>query len=193
MAAFIPNRKDAAVTETALAKVREDKERECGDGFDGTWVAHPDLVSIAREPFDQMLGDKPHQKERLREDVDVTTEQLLDFHVPGGCITEVGLRNNIGVGVQYLDAWLRGSGAVAIHNLMEDAATAEISRSQLWQWVHHPKAILDDGRRITVELYLSILAQDQKANSLAAQILDRLIMDPDFADFLTLPAYEHLD
>jgi malate synthase len=193
MAAFIPNRKDAAVTEMALAKVREDKERECADGFDGTWVAHPDLVSIAREPFDRMLGDQPHQKDRLREDVVVTSDQLLDFHVPGGCITESGLRNNISVAVQYLDAWLKGIGAVAIYNLMEDAATAEISRSQLWQWIHHPLAILDDGRKITAELYRSILAEEFQQRSLAVEILDQLVTDPQFANFLTLPAYEYLD
>jgi malate synthase len=153
MAAFIPSRKDPRVNENALAKVREDKERECSDGFDGTWVAHPDLVNIAREPFDRTLGEHPHQKDRLREEVAVTPTQLLDFRVPEGRITEFGLRNNISVAVQYLDAWLKGSGAVAIFNLMEDAATAEISRSQLWQWLHHPNAMLDDGRKINAAFY----------------------------------------
>ena len=134
MAAFIPNRRDPAVTEVALARVREDKERGVGDGFDGTWVAHPDLVPVAAEVFDRVLGDRPNQKERLREEVSVTAAQLLDLRVPGGAVTEAGVRANVRVALAYLDAWLRGDGAAAIDNLMEDAATAEISRSQLWQW-----------------------------------------------------------
>lgn len=193
MAAFIPSRKDAAINEIALAKVREDKERECSDGYDGTWVAHPDLVPIAREPFDRLLAERPHQKERLREDVAVSARQLLDFHIPGGYITESGLRNNISVALQYMDSWLQGTGAVAIFNLMEDAATAEISRSQLWQWLHHPHAVLEDGRKITAELYRTIFGQEAQQNSLAAQIVDRLVMNPEYTDFLTLPAYEYLD
>ncbi len=134
MAAFIPNRRDPAVTEIALAKVRDDKERESRDGFDGTWVAHPDLVPVAMEVFDAVLGDRPNQKDRLREDVVVSAAQLLDLGVPGGAVTEAGVRANVRVALAYLDSWLRGIGAAAIDNLMEDAATAEISRSQLWHW-----------------------------------------------------------
>ena len=135
MAAFIPSRSDPEVNEVALAKVREDKERESGDGFDGTWVAHPDLVPVATEIFDGVLGERPNQLDRLREDVHVTAEQLLDFTVPGGEITDAGLHANVSVGTRYLDSWLHGVGAAAIDNLMEDAATAEISRAQVWSWV----------------------------------------------------------
>ncbi|HEY7030526.1 MAG TPA: malate synthase A, partial [Thermomicrobiales bacterium] len=135
MAAFIPSRRDAEVNEAALAKVRDDKERESGDGFDGTWVAHPDLVPVATEVFDGVLGDRPNQVERQRDDVSVTAEQLTDFEIPGAEITDDGLRANVSVGVRYLDAWLNGVGAAAIDNLMEDVATAEISRSQVWSWV----------------------------------------------------------
>ncbi|MGE5072886.1 MAG: malate synthase A, partial [Anaerolineae bacterium] len=148
MAAYIPSRKDAQVNEVAMAKVREDKVRESRDGFDGTWVAHPDLVAIAREAFDEILQDQPHQKGRLRPDVSVDAAELLDFTIAGGEITEAGLRQNVNVGLQYLDAWLRGSGAVAIYNLMEDTATAEISRAQVWNWVHQPAARLSDGRPV---------------------------------------------
>ena len=152
MAAFIPNRRDPVVTENALAKVREDKERESRDGCDGTWVAHPDLVPLVTEVFDSVLGDRPNQKDKLREDVQVTAEQILDVGVPGGTITEEGARLNISVALQYINAWLNGNGAAAINNLMEDAATAEISRSQLWQWRQHG-AKLSDGRPFTAELY----------------------------------------
>ena len=148
MAAFIPSRRDPEVNESRCARVREDKEREAGDGFDGTWVAHPDLVPVATEIFDRVLGERPNQKERLRDDVQVDAAELLDLRVPGGAITEAGVRNNVSVGLQYLDSWLRGNGAAAINNLMEDAATAEISRAQLWQWIHHG-APLDDGRAVT--------------------------------------------
>jgi malate synthase len=206
MAAFIPNRKDAAVTETALTRVRADKEREANDGFDGSWVAHPDLVQIAKEPFTAKLGDKPHQKDRLREEVSVKAADLLAFVVPDGKITEAGLRNNINVGLQYVEAWLRGNGAVAIHNLMEDAATAEISRTQVWQWIHHAKGVLDDGRKVTVELVRHIIAEEmetikkafgdalfeQGRFSEAREIFDRLATSPDYVDFLTLPAYDRL-
>lgn len=136
MAAFIPSRKDPQVNERAFQQVRADKEREASQGFDGTWVAHPDLVPVAMEVFDRYLGDKPHQKHVKREDVHVTAADLLNFHVPEGRVTEAGLRNNISVALQYLNQWLLGNGAAAIFNLMEDAATAEISRAQLWQWVH---------------------------------------------------------
>jgi malate synthase len=201
MAAFIPNRKDPQVTELALAKVREDKTRESNDGFDGTWVAHPDLVPIAQEAFDRILGEKPHQKDRLREDVNITAHDLGSVFVPGGKITENGVRNNISVAIQYIAAWLQGNGAVAINNLMEDTATAEISRAQLWQWIHH-RATLDDGRPVTATLYQQIRAEE--LNKLggyqsgpiwqAAQILDRLVITDTFCDFLTQLAYhEYLD
>lgn len=199
MAAFIPSRRDPQVNEIAIAKVREDKEREAGDGFDGTWVAHPDLVPIAMEVFDRVLGDRPHQKDRLREDVRVTAGDLIDVRVPDGKITESGFRLNVSVAIQYIDSWLRGNGAAAINNLMEDAATAEISRAQLWQWIHHG-AILDDGRPAHEELYKC--TRDQELASLesegknryadAAQILDNIVLNRNFTEFLTLPAYEYL-
>jgi malate synthase len=200
MAAFIPNRRDAAVTEVALAKVRDDKERESSDGFDGTWVAHPDLVPIATEIFDRVLGDRPHQKDRLREEVVVHGAQLLDVRVPDGVVTEAGLRANVRVALAYLDNWLRGNGAAAIDNLMEDAATAEIARSQLWFWrtrgVH-----LTDGRPVDATLYARIRADElaklggEGSGRLAdaAGLLDRLVLDAEFAEFLTLRAYGLLD
>lgn len=206
MAAFIPSRKDAQVNEIALTRVREDKLRESKDGFDGTWIAHPDLVPPVRRVFDDALGDKPHQKERMRDDVKVAASQLIDFKIPNGSITEAGLRNNISVGIQYTEAWLRGNGAVAINNLMEDAATAEISRSQVWQWLHHG-GVLDDGRAITQDLYRTIFDQEiQKieqqwgasnvAKSRLAEaslLFDRLVTADQLSDFLTLPAYGYLD
>ncbi len=201
MAAFIPSRKDPRINETAFAKVREDKEREAGQGFDGTWVAHPDLVPVAREPFDRVLGDRPHQKYVLREDVQVSARDLLDVRVPGGRITEHGLWNNVSVALQYLEAWLLGTGAVNIYNLMEDTATAEICRAQLWQWVHH-RAKMEDGRPVTPELYRSVREQEvarlaserQDASALrkAAEILDELVLSEEFTEFLTLIAYDHL-
>jgi malate synthase len=207
MAAFIPSRKDPKVNEVALAKVRDDKERESKDGFDGTWIAHPDLVSVAQEMFEKVLKDKPHQKERLREEVQVEAKDLRTFVVPGGKITEEGVRNNISVALQYIESWLRGTGAVAIYNLMEDAATAEISRAQLWQWVHNPNSILADGRKVTIDLYRAFLPEElekikgmfgeARYNSgkfdLARQILDRLVTNKDFDQFLTLIAYDYLD
>jgi malate synthase len=204
MAAFVPNRKDPAVTESALAKVREDKEREVRDGFDGTWVAHPDLVPVAIEVFRGTLGDRPNQKERLREDVRPDAAKLLDTRVPGGRVTEAGFRNNVSVGLQYLSAWLSGTGAAAIYNLMEDVATAEISRSQLWQWVHN-RAVLDDGRPATIELYRTVrgeeLARLEAAGGdgaagasarAAGQLLDELVESPDYPEFLTFAAYRRL-
>src|SRR5205814_3445594 len=155
MAAFIPSRRDADVNRVALAKVKEDKDREAGDGFDGTWVAHPDLVPTAMEAFDRVLGDRPNQLERQRPEVSVTPAQLIDVKVPGGTITEAGLRMNVSVGIQYIESWLRGVGAAAINNLMEDAATAEISRSQVWQWIHHG-AKLAEGPTVTKELVQKI-------------------------------------
>ena len=200
MAAFIPNRRDPAVTEVALARVREDKERESSDGFDGTWVAHPDLVPIATEIFDRVLGDRPNQKSRLREDVEVDAGQLLDLAVPGGAVTEAGVRANIRVALAYLDNWLRGNGAAAIDNLMEDAATAEIARSELWHWRTRSVA-LGDGRRVDAALYVAI--RDEELARLggaetgrlreAAELLDRLVLDDTFAEFLTHRAYSLLD
>ncbi len=207
MAAFIPSRKDPEVNEAALAKVREDKVRESRDGFDGTWVAHPDLVATARVAFDEILGDQPNQKGRLRPEVHVTAEELLDFNVPGGEITEDGLRHNINVALQYLDSWLRGSGAVGIYNLMEDTATAEISRAQVWHWLHHPGTKLADGRAVTEQLYGRLVPQEvDKIRKLygdenfaaskmqqATSLLNRLILAKDFPEFLTLMAYDELD
>src|SRR5437667_8032369 len=151
MAAFIPSRRDAAVNEAALAKVREDKTREANDGLDGTWGAHPDLVWTAMGEFDRVLGAKPNQLDRQRPEVTVRAAQLLDARVPGGTVTDAGLRTNVNVGIQYVASWLRGTGAAAINNLMEDAATAEISRSQIWHWVHHG-ATISGGPAITVDL-----------------------------------------
>jgi malate synthase len=200
MAAFIPNRKDPEVTERALAKVREDKDREVSNGFDGTWVAHPDLVPVAKEIFDRELGDKPHQKHQLREDANVAAAQLLDVRVPDGHVTEAGVRNNINVALQYLAGWLHGVGAVAIHNLMEDAATAEISRAQLWQWIRHG-VTLADGQPMTRALYERLRDEELKkfkdlgsrGYEEAARILDLLVLTTDtFTEFLTLPAYQEL-
>ena len=199
MAAYIPSRRDAEVNEVALAKVREDKERESAAGFDGTWVAHPDLVPVAGEVFDRHLGDRQHAKHRLRDDVRVTADDLLDFRIEGGRITEQGVRNDVSVSIQYLDAWFQGVGAVAINNLMEDTATAEIARAQLWQWLHHG-ATLDDGRPLTHDLYRDV--RDQEIAALggpqqgriaeASVLLDELVLDHLFTEFLTLPAYERL-
>jgi malate synthase len=197
MAAFIPSRRDAVVNERALAAVREDKRREAGDGFDGTWVAHPDLVPVAQEAFDAVLGSRPNQKERRRDDVQADARSLLDFRVPGGKITEAGVRNDISVAVQYVESWLRGTGAVALFNLMEDAATAEIARGQLWQWRRNG-ATLDDGRPLTAELYRR-LRDDELAKLRrfegdriddARGLIDRLVLADDFTEFLTVPAYE---
>jgi malate synthase len=198
MAPFIPSRKDPEINEKAFAKTREDKRREATDGFDGTWVAHPDLVKIAAGEFDQVLGNKPHQKSKLRSEVSVVASQLTDTKVPGGTITEAGFRNNVNVALQYVNSWLMGNGAAAIFNLMEDAATAEISRAQLWQWIKN-KARLDDGRTATGDLYRKV--RDEELGKLgrggrlpeAAEILDGLILSQDFAEFLTNPAYQRLD
>jgi malate synthase len=200
MAAFIPNRRDPAVTKVALARVRDDKERESRDGFDGTWVAHPDLVPLATEIFDGVLGSAPNQKGRLRADVSVTADQLLDLRVPGGGISEAGIRANVRVALAYLDSWLRGVGAAAIDNLMEDAATAEISRSQLWSWRTQGVA-LADGRVFDPALYAMVrdteLARLGEAGegrlAEAAELLDRLVLDDEFADFLTSRAYSMLE
>lgn len=200
MAAFIPTRRDAAVNEMAFAKVREDKERESAAGFDGTWVAHPGLVPVAIEIFDKALGANPNQKDRQRDDVAVSPEQLVDVHIDGGKITDTGLRTNVSVALQYLDNWLRGNGAAAINNLMEDAATAEISRAQLWQWIRH-EARTDDGAAITKDRYTTILTEElEKLGGIdagryrdAVEILNGLVLSDEFELFLTLPAYTYLN
>jgi malate synthase len=206
MAAFIPNRRDPKVTETALAKVRDDKQREANDGFDGTWVAHPDLVETAMVEFDRVLGPKANQLSRQRPEVRTTGEQLLDLQVPGSTITDAGLRTNVSVGIQYLASWLRGTGAAAINNLMEDAATAEISRSQVWQWVHHGVK-LAEGPTITGELVRKVRDEElakirttvgdanysQGRYGDAASLFDEVALAPDFVEFLTVPGYDRLD
>jgi len=204
MAAQIPIKDDPAANEAALAKVRADKEREARDGHDGTWVAHPGLVALARQEFDRHMPE-PNQIGRLRDDVTVTARDLLT--VPQGTITENGLRTNVRVGVQYLEAWLRGSGCVPLYNLMEDAATAEISRAQVWQWIRHPKGILADGRKVTLDLFRRVLGEELAAlrrrfgdgpysagkYDEAAQMFDAIIANDDLEEFLTLRAYERLE
>ncbi|HKY48388.1 MAG TPA: malate synthase A [Acidimicrobiia bacterium] len=196
MAAFIPNRRDPEVTERALARVAEDKAREAAQGCDGTWVAHPDLVPVARACFDQVLGDAPNQLDRSREDVKVGADDLLNMTIEGGKVTEAGIRTNVNVGIRYLTAWLGGIGAAAIDNLMEDVATAEISRSQIWQWVHHGVA-LDDGRRIDADLVRAIAAEEMAAMTgdfhQAWQVFEEVALGAGFVEFLTLPAYELID
>jgi malate synthase len=201
MAAFIPNRRDPVVTENALVKVREDKTRESSDGYDGTWVAHPDLVPVAMECFDKVLGDQPHQKERTpAEAKKVTGADLINIQATGGSITDAGLRLNVSVALQYVNAWLNGNGAAAINNLMEDAATAEISRSQIWQWIRH-RATLEDGRPITRDLYRQVCAEElarlgrpsNERYEESAELLDQLVLNEDFVEFLTIPAYRLLD
>ena len=183
MAAFIPSRKDPEVNAVALARVREDKERESGDGFDGTWVAHPDLVPVATEVFDAVLGAQPNQVARLREDVGPDEEALLSIPDTPGEITDAGLHTNVSVGVRYLDSWLHGVGAAAIDNLMEDAATAEISRSQVWQWV---RAGRFDAERVRREVAAVEAGEEAK------QLFGELALAPELVEFLTLPAYTHL-
>jgi malate synthase len=183
MAAFIPSRRDAAVNEIALTKVREDKEREARNGFDGTWVAHPDLVPVALTAFDDVLGDRPNQVDRKRDDVSITEDDLLNFDIPGGEVTDAGLRVNVSVGVRYLDAWLQGVGAAAIDNLMEDAATAEISRAQVWSWVQAGRF---DEARVREEI-----AQVDAADE-AKEIFADVALSTPFKDFLTTTAYAHL-
>lgn len=199
MAAFIPSRRDPHVNEVAIKKVQEDKLREAQDGFDGTWVAHPDLVPVAQEIFDQVLKTNPNQKDKPLSDAKVKASDLVNFQISEGQVTEAGLTNNISVALQYLESWLRGTGAVAIFNLMEDAATAEISRAALWQWVHN-QAKLSDGRTVTPELYKSIRDQElqklggpsQGMYKATVEILDGLILDKNFQEFLTIPAYNYL-
>ena len=183
MAAFIPSRRDPEVNAVALSKVSEDKSREAGDGFDGTWVAHPDLVPTALAEFDAVLGDRANQVDRKRDDVHVTEEALRDFAVPGGEVTDEGLRVNVSVGVRYIDAWLHGVGAAAIDNLMEDAATAEISRAQVWSWV---KSGRFDGDRVRQE----VAAVD--ASDAAKDVFLDVALSVPMKDFLTLAAYDRL-
>ncbi|MDX3230004.1 malate synthase A [Streptomyces sp. ME19-01-6] len=205
MAAFIPSRRDPEVNSVAFDKVRADKDREANDGFDGSWVAHPDLVPIARASFDAVLGDKPHQKDRLREDVQVTAAELINVASLDAKPTSAGLRNAVQVGIRYIEAWLRGLGAVAIFNLMEDAATAEISRSQIWQWIN-AGVVFEDGEKATAGLVRAIAAEELAAireeagaEAFAAgnwqqahDLLLKVALDEDYAEFLTLPAYELL-
>ncbi len=204
MAAQIPIKNDPAANDAALEKVRQDKLREVTDGCDGTWVAHPGLVPIARQVFDEHMRG-PNQYGRQRPDVNVSAKDLLDFQ-PEKPITEAGLRNNISVGIQYLGAWLAGNGCVPVFNLMEDAATAEISRSQIWQWIRSPKGVLEDGRKVTVELFRQLLAEElPKVKTYlgemaygagkyeeAARLFEKLIVG-DYIEFLTLPAYQQID
>jgi malate synthase len=204
MAAFIPNRRDPEVTATALAKVREDKTRESGDGFDGSWVAHPDLVALCKEVFDAALGDRPNQLDRQREEVSVTGADLLAVDKTPGVITEAGLRNDVSVALQYLATWLGGNGAVAIFNLMEDAATAEIARSQVWQWLHN-SVTLDDGPLVTRDLVQRIMGEElDKIRASAGAAFDvprydqavalftEVGLADAYAEFLTIPAYERM-
>ena len=199
MAAQIPVKNDPAANEEAFAKVRADKEREASDGHDGTWVAHPGMVQLALEAFNAKMP-QPNQIDRKREDVQISPNDLADFG-PSGPITEAGLRQNISVGVQYLEAWLRGSGAVPLFNLMEDAATAEISRAQVWQWIRHREGKLSDGRKVTKELFRSVLDEELAKVKrfegdkfdVARSLFDQITTDDDFAEFLTLPGYDKLD
>jgi malate synthase len=206
MAAYIPSRSDAEANELALAKVSEDKTREAGAGFDGTWVAHPDLVETAEAEFGPVLGDRANQVERLREDVAVTAEQLLDVRIPDGNVTAEGLNANVSVGLQYIASWLSGVGAAAINDLMEDAATAEISRSQLWQWIHNG-ATLSTGEPVTEEMVRAAIdAEIEKLRETlgddglaryrfaeARSLFEQVALSSDFVEFLTMPAYDLID
>jgi malate synthase len=207
MAAFIPSRKTPEINEKAIEGVRADKEREAQAGFDGTWVAHPDLVDVAMEQFDKVLGERPNQVDRQRDDVEASAAELLDASSAGDDITDEGLRNDVNVGIQYISSWLRGNGAAAIFNLMEDAATAEISRSQVWQWVRHGVE-LDTGEKVTRELVRRY--EEEELEKVREQVgdeffysegrpdqsralFDEVALADEFSDFLTLPAYEQLD
>jgi malate synthase len=207
MAAFIPSRKTPEINEEATRKVRGDKEREAGAGFDGTWVAHPDLVDVAMEEFEKVLGERPNQVDRRRDDVNVSAAELLDASSAGDDYTDEGLRNDVNVGIQYISSWLRGNGAAAIFNMMEDAATAEISRSQVWQWVRHGIA-LDTGETVTRELVRRY--EEDELEKIREQVgdeffysegrpdqsrelFDQVALSDEFVDFLTLPAYEVLE
>jgi malate synthase len=206
MSALVPSRTDPAATERAIEGVRDDKKREAGDGFDGTWVAHPDIVEPAREEFDRVLGERPNQIDRQREEVEVTAGQLLDLQSTPGEVTAEGLRNDVSVGFQYISFWLGGRGAAAINNLMEDAATAEICRSQIWQWIHHG-ASTSDGEKVTRERVRDVLdAETARIHEEVGDevweagrpddtrdVFERVALAEDFPEFLTLVAYEKLD
>jgi malate synthase len=207
MAAFIPSRTDEEANEKAQAKLRDDKKREATDGFDGTWVAHPDSVKNAMEQFDAVLGDKPNQVDRQRDDVDVSAADLLDVKSTPGDITEEGLRNDVNVGIQYISSWLRGNGAAGIYGLMEDAATAEIARSQVWQWLRHG-AELTSGQRVTTELVKQFETEElerirseigddewfekEGRPEESRMLFEQVALAEDFPEFLTLPAYDYL-
>ncbi len=203
MSALIPIKSDPVKNETALAGVRSDKHRDATDGYDGGWVAHPGLVPIAMEEFVKVLGEKANQIDKKRDDVRVSAADLLNFQ-PETPITEAGLRMNINVGIHYLGSWLAGNGCVPIHNLMEDAATAEISRSQVWQWIRSPKGVLDDGRKVTAEMVRALISEelakvkasvggDTRTYDRAGQIFEQMSTQEAFAEFLTLPLYEEID
>ncbi len=205
MAAFVPNRNDVEATKAAFDKVRADKTREAGDGFDGSWVAHPDLVPICREVFDGVLGERPNQLDRQRPEVSVAADDLLDVASASGSATEAGLRTNLAVAVTYTAVWLSGNGAVAINNLMEDAATAEISRSQIWQQLRNGTVLADTGEAVTADLVQRLLAEEvaklaagvsdadfEQYYQPAARLVSQICLDDEYVDFLTLPAYELL-
>ena len=208
MAAFIPSRRKPEINEGALSKVAEDKEREAGDGFDGTWVAHPDTVATARAEFEKVIGDGEHQLERKREDVSVSAADLLDVKATPGEVTEEGLRDNINIGIQYISSWLRGNGAAGIHNMMEDAATAEISRSQVWHWIRHGVTLADGGPLVTEELVRRW--EDEELEKIREEVGDEFFAESraeeskhlfegvalgteTFVNFLTIPAYDYID
>ena len=203
MSALIPIKNDPVKNETAMAGVRSDKQRDATDGYDGGWVAHPGLVAIAMEEFVNVLGDRANQIDKKRDDVRVNAADLLDFD-PEAPITEAGLRMNVNVGIHYVGSWLAGNGCVPIHNLMEDAATAEISRSQVWQWIRSPKGVLEDGRKVDAALVRTLIPEelakvkavvgpDSPTYDRAARIFENMSTQPDFAEFLTLPLYEEID
>jgi malate synthase len=207
MAAFIPSRKTPEINEEAIAKVRADKEREAGAGFDGTWVAHPDLVETALGEFEKVLGDRDNQVDKQRDDVSVSAAELLDASSAGDDYTDEGLRNDVNVGIQYISSWLRGNGAAAIFNMMEDAATAEISRSQVWQWRRHGVE-LDTGEKVTAELVRRYEKEElekireqvgdeffysQGRPRESSEIFEDVALSDEFQDFLTIPAYERLE
>src|SRR5215211_3316358 len=208
MSAFVPSRRDPAWNEQALEQVAADKRREAGDGFDGTWVAHPDSVPVAMREFDAVLGERANQVERQRSEVDVSARDLLDVAATEGAITESGLRNDANVGIQYISSWLRGNGAAGIYGLMEDAATAEIARGQVWQWIRHG-ASLDDGRTITADLVRELETDElekiraeigdddwfysEGRPDLSRELFESVALSDELVEFLTLPAYERLD
>jgi malate synthase len=208
MAAVIPSRTDEEANRRAFEAVRDDKRREATDGFDGTWVAHPDSVPVARDAFDEVLGERPNQLTRQRDDVDVTAADLLNVEATPGAITEQGLRSDANVGIQYISSWLRGNGAAGIYGLMEDAATAEIARAQVWQWIRHG-AELEDRRSITPELVREVESSElerirrevgddewfyaEGRPDLSRELFERVALSEEFVEFLTLPAYERLE